>query len=1446
MFMKLRRILYSLIFTFAFSNAYSQDWIDITNEYIKNANFDGNSYNGWEYTNNATNFQCNYECLEFWRGTFDIHQTLNVPNGKYRISVNAYYRSGNNSNSLWNYKNGREQQTALLYANNETKPLVSPYTEWLDWNYNGGCWSSEGLYYPNNMESASYCFGIGYYLNVIETEVDNGILTLGLKNETYDPDNWCIFDNFKLEYYGEIVMIESLSFKKSEIKMIEGESTILNVEILPENATFRSLTWSSSNEDVAIVDNQGKVTAIGKGVAEILVESNDESGAFASCMIEVTKNSADSKSLIINEIQSANIDMFIDPSFNYGGWVELYNPTDQTVSINKFYVSDDADNLKKFRLPYNAGTIPAKGFKNVWFDHTSVNVSQVSFKLDYDGGTIYISNEEGELIAEQTYPEAVPRTSYCRTLDGGNTWGITSVPSPESANIPGWFASERLEAPIVDKDGQLFTGKLTICVNIPEGANLIYTTDGTTPTLSNGTESKTGVFTISSTTTFRFRLFKAGMLPSEVVTRSYLYNDKNYELPIISVVTDPVNLYDDSIGVYVKGVNGRPGNGQASPHNWNMDWDRPVNFEYILPTGEMVINQEVDFAMCGGWSRSWTPHSFKLKAQKIYEGRNSLDYPFFSDKPYLKHKTLQIRNGGNDYYCRIKDAALQTIIRTSGIEIDGQAYQPTVHFINGEYIGVINMREPNNKHFVYANYGFDDEEIDQFEMSPDSGYCQMCGTEDSFLKWYDLSADAANEDTYDEICNMVDIDEYINYMAAEFYLGGTDWPQNNVKGFRPRMEGGKFRFVLYDLDGTFATTSPFSTFENKQIYTFDRLYGCEVNNITEEIKFVTIFINMLENDKFRKQFIDTYCMMGGSVFEPSRCNEIINSLTDVVDDMMSYEGASPNSTADQLKSGLSNRRQSMTSALVNYWRMRLDSSNKISANLSANIPEARIMINGLEVPTNKFNGDLFAPVTLSTKAPAGYRFVGWSSKTTTVSKTIFGKGTTWDYYDQGALDSEDWNLSTYTNTWKSGNAPLGYYTSDYNNSRGYKTELDYGSDSNNKRPTYYFRKSIYLTTLPSSSDNFALNFTADDGFIVYVNGTEAGRYLMPDGKVTYNTYSSTYANDNPDSGTLTLPGSLFKRGKNIIAVEVHNNNGTSSDIYWDAELITVANSNSTNIVSTEEEYTLPKSNHTELTAIYEPIDTEELVMAGSTPVKVNEICASNSIYINEYIKKNDWIELYNTTSEPIDVEGMYISDNISKPKKYCISASGTDANTIIAPHGYLVIWADNLVPISQLHATFKLGAEGGDVMITSSDESWSDTLSYPAHESDMSVGLYPDGGTDVYSMIKTTLGKSNIINSYSQLFEEPVFDSVDEILLARNGGLSISHTDKFINIYSDDSSVLNLSVVTTSGQICMQKELKCSDNESHRVSTENLPAGIYVAHVYDTNGNKCSIKIIIK
>ena len=115
----------------------------------------------------------------------------------------------------------------------------------------------------------------------------------------------------------------------------------------------------------------------------------------------------------------------------------------------------------------------------------------------------------------------------------------------------------------------------------------------------------------------------------------------------------------------------------------------------------------------------------------------------------------------------MRDPFLQELIRTSGVVLDCQAYTPVCHYINGVYKGVINLREPNNNKFVYANYGLDKEEIDLFEIDADSGYCQLNGTREAFEKWYTLSKTASKADSYEQIHELVDIDECCNYMAAE-------------------------------------------------------------------------------------------------------------------------------------------------------------------------------------------------------------------------------------------------------------------------------------------------------------------------------------------------------------------------------------------------------------------------------------------------------------------------------------------------------------------------------------------------------------------------------------------------------------------------------------------------------------------------------------------------------
>ena len=83
----------------------NKEWIDVTQSYITNPGYDDNQTDGWTWTNSGNcNTRC--ECMEVWNGTFDIHQTIkNAPQGKYRLSVQAYFRTGDNNRAYQDYMN---------------------------------------------------------------------------------------------------------------------------------------------------------------------------------------------------------------------------------------------------------------------------------------------------------------------------------------------------------------------------------------------------------------------------------------------------------------------------------------------------------------------------------------------------------------------------------------------------------------------------------------------------------------------------------------------------------------------------------------------------------------------------------------------------------------------------------------------------------------------------------------------------------------------------------------------------------------------------------------------------------------------------------------------------------------------------------------------------------------------------------------------------------------------------------------------------------------------------------------------------------------------------------------------------------------------------------------------------------------------------------------------
>ena len=1414
-------------------------WVDLTDFFLVNPRFDNNGTEGWEFNSNASSQKTGYGCFEFWNGYYAFIQTLKgMPEGMYKVSVQAFYRTGDNDVAYDAYLNGKEEITGMMQGGYDSRPIASIYSFSFD-DYSTNCWSPNwmgGPYYPNGMESAAEAFSRGAYNNslIFYHRGEEDDLHVGLYGYDTNYSNWCCFDNFKLEYAGNFVKATSIDVSIEKADIIISESTQCTATVKPDNALIKNVVWTSSNEDVATVDQNGRVTGIADGVATITATTCDGSNLSASVTVRVGSGSTND-AIVINEVMASNVDEFISPAFNFDGWMELYNPTRQATKLVGLYLSDNAGNLKKWRLPSSVGIVPARGFRVIWFDCNSLNPAQAPFKLDTDGGEIILSDGE-KVIASVQYPESMERVSYARTTDGGETWGFTADATPGKTNKNSHFADAQLSSPVVDQPSQLFNNPLSVNVTIPAGTTLRYTTDGSLPTMSNGSTSQTGQFSVNETQCYRFRLFADDMLPSRVTTRSYIQRNRDFTLPVVSVVTDRRFLYDDSIGVYVRGVNGRPGNGQSSKCNWNMDWERPVNFSYLDADGEMVLNQDVNLEMCGGWSRAWTPHAFKLKGSKELGGNKNLPYPFFKEKPYIRNRTLQIRNGGNDTGCRIKDPALQYIVQSSGIDIDVQSYEPVHEFINGQYIGVLNVREPNNKHYVYANYGWDEEEIDQFEMSPDSGYIQKCGTDEAFLELVDnLSFNAADNDVYAEICKMLDIDEYVNYMAAEFYLANWDWPQNNVKGFRNR-DNGKFRFIYFDLDGSFQAGDPFGTFMAKDWYTFDPLYPTSLGHIEGPIRFVTLFRNLLDNASFRKKFIDTFCLMGGSVYEANRAVDIVDQLVARVNPAMRLEGGSADNTANSIKNFMRRRNGEAINSLRNYWMFDLYDTTPQRVTLQSDVEGADILVNGIKVPTGYFDGHLFKPATLQAVAPAGHVFQGWASGHGEES-TLLPNKSVWSYYDAGSLDNANWTSPSYNESgWHSGVAPFGYGKNDIG------TTISYGNDQSHKRPTAYFRTKVNFPNAPKANDKVTLHYIIDDGFIVYVNGAEAGRYNMPSGYVSYNSYASSYAQNNPDAGTLELAPGLFHSGVNTIAVEVHNNSASSTDLYWEASIsTTAATTATTNYYSTEAAIALPDGD-VSLTACYREMTPAEMAEAGCHPVCVNEVSASNNALINEYGKKNDWVELYNATNEDVDIEGMYLSDNLDQPLKYKVTKGGTSANTIIPAHGYLIVWCDKLETTSQaLHAPFKLAGEEGVVVLTAANGSWSDILQYGPHDGNSTVGRYPDGTADIYMMNVPTIQKTNILTSYMVKVEQGDFSGVRNPYIAAANGFRIYYTTQQLCIKSEEGKWAKVDIYTSDGRLVEQQTVTINHGAA-RLDVSHLPNGFYVARATDDQGSKVACK----
>lgn len=102
-------------------------------------------------------------------------------------------------------------------------------------------------------------------------------------------------------------------------------------------------------------------------------------------------------------------------------------------------------------------------------------------------------------------------------------------------------------------------------------------------------------------------------------------------------------------------------------------------------------------------------------------------------------------------------------------------------------------------------------------------------------------------------------------------------------------------------------------------------------------------------------------------------------------------------------------------------------------------------------------------------------------------------------------------------------------------------------------------------------------------------------------------------------------------------------------------------------------------------------------IASDGTIKINEVCPANSKSIKDKDgEDSDWIELYNSSNSPVNLMGYGLSDNSSKPFKWTLP------DVTIQPKSYLIIFASgkNVVENGEIHASFKLSADGETVVLT--------------------------------------------------------------------------------------------------------------------------------------------------
>lgn len=554
-------------------------------------------------------------------------------------------------------------------------------------------------------------------------------------------------------------------------------------------------------------------------------------------------------------------------------WVELHNSTGSAVSLAGYGISNNPKNPAKWVFP-DISIEPGE-YLLLYATGSSDKAQKKNLKLNFcissTGEALFFFDPNGKLIDKLSAGRMKSGQSYGR--DGSDNRFYYAEPTPGAQNGKGYEGITQLPAFSVTPG--IYDNAVTVAITAGEGETIRYTTDCTTPNASS--EVYSGELSISKNSVIRAAAFRDGYLSGDVATATYLFRSDgvNHALPVVTLVTDPDNLWNSKTGIYATGDQFDPDAASyadtlksatyyqakfATEEQVDTIWEKPAAFSLFDDNGKQVFTQNVGIRIAGSFGRGRAQKGFNVIARKEY-GKGSMEYPFFENRPYTEYKAVVLRAGAQDQNrSKIRDELASGLLEGTDINILYQAYRPTVLYLNGEYWGVYFMKEKRNRFFV-AQHENTENNVD---LAIGKGFKQRTYGDNSdwvSLYEYATSHDLSSAEAYAYVSERMDVDSFRDYMIAEIYNGNTD--TYNFQYYR--LKGGKWKFIFYDFCWGFQSPG-------------HETLAFRMGKTPSDVCSAKLFAAMLQNKGWRDSFCRRFGELLNTAFAPERVSALIEEL----------------------------------------------------------------------------------------------------------------------------------------------------------------------------------------------------------------------------------------------------------------------------------------------------------------------------------------------------------------------------------------------------------------------------------------------------------------------------------------------------------------------------------------------------------------------------------------